>query len=407
LAGFTRSDRLWVALLLLTLVPFALTTFLGIEARNPVAVAFSTGLAIATAGLALAWGTESLQFVVSQVLALALLAIVQVLPEYSVEVVLAYRGATDPVILNYATAAMTGANRLLLGLGWPVVYALSYLARARSRTGGKDLVLERQQSIEVLFLGLATLYSFVIVLRSTLGVGDAAALIAIFGAYLYLAKRLPPHGEERTAELEGPALAVARLRGRAKAFGIGSFVLIGAVVIAFGSEPFVRSFLTVAERLNLNQYLLIQWLTPILTEVPETVTVFYWAAKTGKGSLALANLVSSKLNQWTILVSTIPIVYSIAAGGLGGIALTQLQSDELLLTAAQSLYGFVALTDLRLSPREAGTLLALFSIQLLVPPVRIWVAYLYLALAGVELVLNRERMIVFSVFSAFAKEHIH
>ena len=401
------SARLQVAILLVCLVPFVATVFFGFESGNPLVVVLSTGLAIATTGFALAWGTESLQFVVSQVLALAVLALAQVLPEYSVEVVLAYRGASDPTILHYATAAMTGANRLLLGLGWPAVYALSRFA-SRGRAGkDRDLALEKQQSVEVLFLGLATLYSFVIVIRSNLGPVDAAVLLTIFATYLYLAKRLPPHDESRMVELEGPALAVARLKGGRKVGAILFFVLTGIVVITFGSEPFVNSFLAVAASLSLNQYFLIQWLTPLLTELPEATTVFYWANRTGKGSLALANLVSSKLNQWTILVSTIPIVFAIATGNLQGIPLIGLQVEEIFLTASQSLYGFVCLSDLRLSRREAGTLFVLFAVQLIFPPIRIEVSVLYLLLAGIEVALAGGRMPIFRNVASLVKEHVH
>ncbi len=403
---FMTSARLQVVILLVCLVPFVATVFFGFESGNPSVVVLSTGLAIATTGFALAWGTESLQFVISQVLALAILAFAQVIPEYSVEVVLAYRGATDPTILHYATAAMTGANRLLLGLGWPAVYALSRFASRGRSGGGEGLALEKQQSVEILFLGLATLYSFVIVIRGNLGPVDAVVLLAIFAAYVYLAKRLPPHDESRMVELEGPALAVAKLKGGRKVAAILFFVLIGIIVIAFGSEPFVRNFLAVASTLSLNQYLLIQWVTPILTELPEATTVFYWAARTGKGSLALANLVSSKLNQWTILVSTIPLVFAFASGSLTGIPLVGLQVDEIFLTASQSLYGFVCLSDLRLSSREAGTLFALFAVQLVFPPVRIEVSFLYLLLAGFEIALARGRMPVFRHVADLVKEHV-
>jgi cation:H+ antiporter len=407
LAGFSGTDKLQTGLLLLTFAPFAATIFLGYGRGDSAIVAAATGLAIASAGFALAWGTESLQFVVSQVMALAILAVVQVIPEYSVEVVLAYRGASNLTILQYATAAMTGANRLLLGLGWPVVFVLSYLASKRNGGPISELELEPQQSIEVFFLGLATLYSFVVVARGTLGVGDAAVLLSVFAAYLFIAKRMPPQGEERMGELEGPARAVASLRGARKALASAFFVAIGGIVIAFGSEPFVNSFLTVAASLNLNQYLLIQWLTPVLTELPEAVTVFYWAARTGKGALALANLISSKLNQWTVLVSTIPVVYAVALGGLQGIPLTQLQTNELLLTASQSLFGFACLIDLRLSWREALILLTLFSVQFLIPPVRVEVSALYVILAAVELFLNRNRMAVPGRVLSLVKEHIH
>jgi cation:H+ antiporter len=398
-AGFSPRDKLQVALLLVCLVPFVATVFLGFESGNAAVVAVSAGLAIASAGFALAWGAESMQFVVSQVLALAILALVQVAPEYSVEVVLAYRGATNPAIIHYATAAMTGANRLLLGLGWPVVFVLSWASARRDGREGGVLVLEEHQGVEVFFLGLATVYSFVIVARGVIGVGDAFVLLFIFGSYLYVARRLPPHGEEKASELEGPSRAVATLKGSKRVAAMVSFVALGAVVIVFGSQPFVTSFLSVMGSLGLNQYLLIQWLTPVLTELPEAITVFYWAAKTGKGTLALANLISSKLNQWTILVATIPIVYCVASGGFSNVVLTTQQTEEILLTASQSLFGFVCLMDLKLTKFDVGALLTLFVVQLVLPEVRPEATAAYLALAAFEAVRERNHLELFGSLS--------
>ncbi len=392
MAGFSLRDKVQVAILLLCVSPFVATVFFGVASGNALVVTIATGLAIASAGFALAWGTESMEFLISQALALAVLALVQVLPEYSVEVVLAYNGASDPVVLHFATAAMTGANRLLLGFGWPAVFFLSWLASRRAGKNGDQLTLDEEQGVEVFFLGLATLYSFVIVAKRSLGVIDAAFLLAIFVAYVYFAKKLPPHGEEKLDELEGPARAVASLGGRRRLAAMAFFVGLGGLIIAFGSEPFITNFLTVAASLGLNQYLLIQWLTPVLTELPEAVTVFYWAAKTGKGTLALANLISSKLNQWTILVATIPIVYSVALGGLSSISLTPLQVDEVLLTASQSLFGFACLIDLKLSKYDAGALLVLFLTQFIIPPLRVEVAAVYLVLSAFELVRRRKEM---------------
>ncbi|MDG6991505.1 MAG: sodium:proton exchanger, partial [Nitrososphaerota archaeon] len=186
---FTRRDRIQILILLICLVPFTASVFFGVASGDPLAVVLSTGLAIASAGFALAWGTESLQFIVSQALALALLAVVNVLPEYSVEVVLAYKGAADPTLLHYATASMTGANRLLLGLGWPVVYLLNWRSARRAGRDGRTLTLEREQGLGVAFLGVATLYSFVIVAKGTMGPADAAVLLSIFAAYVYAGSR--------------------------------------------------------------------------------------------------------------------------------------------------------------------------------------------------------------------------
>lgn len=410
LSTFTKRDRAQVLILLLCLVPFVVNILFGVETNDPWAVVVSTGLAIASAGFALAWGTESLQFIFSQALALAVLAFVNVLPEYSVEVVLAYRGATDSTLLHYATASMTGANRILLGLGWPVVYALNYLASRRSARDASTLVLEGSQGVPIVFLGAATLYSFVIALRGTLGPVDAAALLGIFAVYVYTGSRMPARPQELVGDLEGPSRAVSSMKGPLKGAAIAFFVGVGALAIALGSGPFVTSFLAIASALSLGagtQYLLIQWFTPLLTELPEAITVFYWAAKTGKGPMALSSLISSKLNQWTILIATVPLVYDVALGGFGSIHLTGLQTEEILLTAAQSLYGFVCLLDLKLGRFDAASILALFLAQLFVPEVRYEVTALYLILAGLELARSRGRTTVFRTFIAAFQGHLH
>jgi cation:H+ antiporter len=98
----------------------------------PTVVAALAGLAILGAAFLLSWAAEALQVDVSQALALALLSLIAVLPEYAVDVVFAWRAATDPTQAPYAVANMTGANRLLIGLGWSAVVLLAWW-RTRSR----------------------------------------------------------------------------------------------------------------------------------------------------------------------------------------------------------------------------------------------------------------------------------
>ncbi|PYO27420.1 MAG: hypothetical protein DMD73_09355, partial [Gemmatimonadetes bacterium] len=69
-----------------------------------------------------AWGAEAAQFLISQGLALAILAWLQTLPEFAVEAVIAWEAGRDPERAHLAIANLTGAIRLLLGLGWPMIY---------------------------------------------------------------------------------------------------------------------------------------------------------------------------------------------------------------------------------------------------------------------------------------------
>src|SRR5919198_760497 len=92
----------------------------------PVLTAALAGTAILGAAFILSWAAEVFQMDVSQALALSLLALIAVLPEYAVDVVFAWRAATDPTQAPYPVANMTGANRLLIGMGWSAVVLVAW-----------------------------------------------------------------------------------------------------------------------------------------------------------------------------------------------------------------------------------------------------------------------------------------
>ncbi|MCH7600932.1 MAG: sodium:proton exchanger, partial [Myxococcales bacterium] len=71
-----------------------------------------------------------------------------------------------------------------------------------------------------------------------------------------------------------------------------------------------------------------------------------------------------KVNQWTLLVGALPIAYAISAGGFSGLPLDERQTEELLLTSAQSLLAVILLSDLRVSRNAALGLAGLFLAQL-------------------------------------------
>ena len=91
------------------------------------------GLAIFGSAALLSWGAELAQLEISQALALAFLALVAVLPEYAVDMYLAWTAAKDPTYITFAAANMTGANRLLIGLGWPTVLFAYWAAKRKQQ----------------------------------------------------------------------------------------------------------------------------------------------------------------------------------------------------------------------------------------------------------------------------------
>ena len=81
--------------------------------------------------------------------------------------------------------------------------------------------------------------------------------------------------------------------------------------------------------------------------------------------MALMNLVSSNINQWTLLAAMLPLVYSIARGEPSTITFDDQQQMELLMTLGQSLVGALFLINMELAWWEATAL-----VRALVRPIR-------------------------------------
>ncbi|MGH3928632.1 MAG: sodium:proton exchanger, partial [Pseudonocardiaceae bacterium] len=340
------------------------------------------GIAIIGAAFVLSWAAEAAQVDISAGLALALLALLAVLPEYAVDFVFTYQAGqvyedtgtcvAGPEGINscgLALANMTGANRVLVGVGWPLVLLVASIAARRAlRAGGEDspsvqpgrVTLAPTMSAEVVFLGIATLYSLTQPLRSTLSLVDAAVLVTIFAAYAWRLSTAPAE----PPDLAGVAKWVGRKpRKRRRGLVIAMFAVAGLFILAT-AEHFAEELVATGGYLGVDEFLLVQWVAPLASESPELIVACLYALRL-KASHALGTLLSSKVNQWTLLVGTIPIVFAISATTSDGLPLDTNQRFELLITAAQSLFAVSILVNLGLTASGAVTLFLLFSTQFL------------------------------------------
>jgi cation:H+ antiporter len=371
---------------------------------EPVVGAVLFGLAVIGAAFLMAWGAEALQVDVSRGLAMALLALIAVLPEYAVDFTFAWKAGDDPDrFAPLALANMTGGNRLLIGIGWSmVVFVAAWRIRTISRRGqyvGKrdtEVRLDRPHAIEIGFLALATLYSLTLPLWDDLHLWDAGILIGIFVLYAVRISRAPaeePH-------LVGPAEYIGRMDTRRRRTAVAVMLSFAAFAIIMSAEPFAEALVESGEKLGIDEFLLVQWLAPIASEAPELIvaSLFAWRLNTNAG---LGTLVSSKVNQWTLLVGSLPIVFLVAGGGSGGLPLDSLQREELFLTAAQSAFAVAVLTSRSINVREALALFGLFISQFILGGVlpedvrhweRIGVAIVYLVLATFILYAQRRSL---------------
>jgi cation:H+ antiporter len=376
--------------------PLGLGSVLG-DAHHaaPTLVAALAGTAILGAAFLLSWAAEALQVDVSQALALALLSLIAVLPEYAVDVVFAWRAATDPTQAPYAVANMTGANRLLIGLGWSSVVLLAWWRTRSKRVPAVTAELSEHgvikngavalapgQALEIATLGVATLYSFFIPLKGGIGPLDAVVLVSLFAVYAWATAKAPaeePHLVGPAETIGGMAAAPRRL------VTFGLFIYAAAVIFA-SAEPFAEGLVNTGTALGINEFLLVQWLAPLASEAPEFVValLFAWRGLAGAG---LRTLVASKVNQWTLLIGTLGVAYSVALGTPANLPIDERQAEELFLTSAQSLFALALIANFDLSVRESVILLATFVLQLFFPTTEVRLAFgaLYLV-TGIGLI---------------------
>ncbi|MEP6849463.1 MAG: sodium:proton exchanger [Acidobacteriota bacterium] len=378
---------LYVALAVVATLPGVIVRLTGMHVATISAMAIFFA-AILGAGFLLSWGAEAAEQHVSRGLAVAVLALITVLPEYAVDIYFSYQAGIHPgsQYVGFAAANMTGANRLLVGTGWPLIVLLFWW-----RSGKRGVQLYPQNSAEIVFLALSSVYAFVIVVKDRIDVLDTLSLLAIFAAYVWRVGRMPTNDDDE-GEIEiGPAAVLETLPKQQQYAAIAALALFAAFVIIVTAEPFAESLIAGSRLFGINEFLVIQWVAPLAGESPEIIIAILFTLAL-RPTIALGALISDKINQWTLLVGMIPLAFSLGAGKIGSLPLDLRQQEEFFLTAAQSLFGLALLVCLRLSLKSAFALVGLFLLQFSLAfyfrndesrtvIVLTYLAWLYLALA--------------------------
>lgn len=353
---------IWLFLVLLLPIPWLYLIVTGeahhLEQTNPALVSLLSGLAIVGAAFVLSWGAELAERDIPRSLALITLALISVLPEYAVDLQFAWEAGKNPEFRAYAVANMTGANRVLIGIGWSLVVIVYYFRHRKDH-----IILDNSQGLELSLLLLATVYSLILPLKGTLSWID---MVIFFAMFLYYAGRAAK-GERHEEDLEGIAgwLDHHLGNGARRALVLIMFAMAG-YAIWLSAEPFAKGLVATGKNWGVDEFMLVQWLAPLASESPEAIIALLFALK-GKGSTGIGALISSKVNQWTLLVGAIPLVYALSAGHWTGMPLDHRQREELLLTSAQSLFAAIIISDFRFALWEALLLLGLFIAQFFFP----------------------------------------
>ncbi|HZR10136.1 MAG TPA: hypothetical protein VFA79_16245 [Myxococcales bacterium] len=358
------------------------------------------GGAVVACAFLLVWAAEAAHHDISGSLATALLAVIAVLPEYAVDLFFAWSAGHVPQNAHYAAANMTGSNRLLLGLGWPFVVLLFVLGARRRGERRSGIVLRPGRRVDLGFLAAASVYSLVVPFTRRIAWYDSVVLLAIFAAYLWRAAQ----GEREEPELIGVSRQIGDLPRARRRTAIAALMLAATAFVVAASAPFAQALVAGGRELGIDEFLLVQWLAPLSSESPEMLVAAVLALR-GHQDTALGTLLAAKVNQWTLLVGSLPIAYAIGGGGSEGIVLDARQTEEFILTAAQTVLGFAVLADLRLQIWESLVLLLLFLLQFPFPQpeVRIGFAAAYGALA-IALLVRRRRELPGIAQAAFCPE---
>ncbi|WP_227375819.1 sodium:calcium antiporter [Haladaptatus halobius] len=333
-----------------------------------------TGISILGASFLLAWAAETAEEDVPRAFALAVLAVLAVAPEYAVDALYAWEaGANVGTPLgaekaSLAVANMTGANRILIGIGWSAIAIFAiYKARktddpAVERRSGflADCVrLDKDISTEILFLFVATIYAFFVPFGGGIGATDMLFLVGLYLMYIYFTLQAEHTDEEQVGI---PAYFQSFKKSIRVPTYVGMFLFAGAVIF-IAVEPFAHGLEQYGEQIGIPPFLMIQWVAPLASESPELIVTAYLVNK-ARSTAAFNALISSKLNQWTLLIGTLVLVYSISLGYYAHLPLEQKQIGEIWLTAAQSFFALAILVNFNISIREALALLVLFLVQL-------------------------------------------
>ena len=355
------------------------------------------GLAILGAAFLLSWTTEAAEVDISKGLAVAVLAFIAVLPEYAVDASITWRAAKDPEIISLAVANMTGANRILIGLALPMIFFIFWrsLRNKKSSTESKAsdastpitiLKMPRSTSVELILLLAAVLYSFILPLKGGITIIDTAILFSIFGGYLYLIGRQT----SESPDLMGPALLIGTLPTNKRRLSLVLLFLFSAGIVFTAADPFAQGLEHTGEELGIDKFLLLQFVAPLASESPEFLVCGILAFR-GHASLAMAALISSKLNQWTLLLGSLPLVFSASSGEIATLPLQDRQQLEIFLTAAQGLFAVALFMNLKVDMKATLSLVILFLIQAVLPydEIRLAIGILYILLTFVLIYSRR------------------
>ncbi|MDE2687453.1 MAG: sodium:proton exchanger [Chloroflexota bacterium] len=418
------NGKLWASVVLLVGagIPGVTIRLAGIII-DPALEVLIFGVGIVGGAFLLSWAAEVAQMDISASLAIAVLAFIAVLPEYMIEATLAWNAGESYSQLGVAgssgvtkemslvAANVTGSNRLLVGLGWSAVIILFWLRRR------KGFDMRGLLTLEMPMLLVATLLTLIVAFTKSIPIWLAVVCI---GAYIFYLWRSSTQ-EAKEPELIGAGAMIAGFRPLYRRMWVLALFIYSAAVIVIAAEPFVVGLQATGEQLGVSEFLLIQWIAPLASESPEIIVAVLFALRANPDG-GLTTIISSQVNQLTLLVGSIVVVFSISAGAPLTFPLDYfepsnffvrlaspfgLQASEFLFTAAMAAFAMLLASTRIVKLWHGLTLFAIFVAYLVAlwalnffggidtenVPLRMWSSVIVFTLAALLVALNWRRVV--------------
>ena len=334
------------------------------------------GFSIFSAALIISWAAESSERDISGSFVIAIIALIAVLPEYAIETVLAYTAGQSYKLNNfvftnrvgYVSANVTGANRLLAGLGWPLIMLINMLKN------NQLLNIKNNNKLELLVLGIGAISMIIASIIKFQPIFISFILIIIYLIYLFITSK----NESTESEFVGISKYLANLPKLTRITTNILLIIFSAVTIFIVSHPFVESLIHIGGKFGIDEYYLIQWLAPLASESPEIIIASLFAMK-GRSLESISIILSSQANQMSLLIGSMGAIFSFATSSLISFPLNDTQGVEFLLTSAFALLQISMILWGKFKLQMPVLLLIIFFVQLIITDTSIR-AYLSIAI---------------------------
>lgn len=282
-----------------------------------------------------------------------LLSVATTLPEIAIVVAAAKNGS-----YNIAIGSALGSNLFMMTLGLAVMIIIATTRLSKAPQKIIDVSEFKMDKILLAITAVVAAITFV----NGYDVIEGILFASLFVVYLYFAFREMKKDKQDLLKTE---LHIDQGEKKSKKHFSRAMILFvaGTIGIFLGAEPFVESLQGYASDVGISVAILAVIISPIAGEMPEKISMIFLARKGTKGvSIALANVLGSKIVNNTLLLSVAIFVVMAYKGFFAKIPGTPLLEDQMILVTVITLVALIPMFRNKLDLKSGIVLLLLYAI---------------------------------------------